>query len=205
MASGADGVSGRVSARDRARDLLHQPGRRRQAGNWRRGCDGAAGPLAEPGRAGRLDSAVLRDPRGRGEPQLGGPPARGMRPPAWYLGTFLAGPLDVPTEVINYAAEQLGIADPSYVKRYTERRTTRFEHAKEIRRAFGLPQAGSGRTGRRNSPAPQPAAGSSRCASTGPAVSHPGGRSQPRRHVRFHLALHRHRQGHVGQRCWSIA
>jgi len=62
-----------------------------------------------------------------------------MRPPVRYLGTFLAGgPLDVPTEVINYAAEQLGIADPSYVKRYTERRTTRFEHAEEIRRAFGL-------------------------------------------------------------------
>ena len=65
-----------------------------------------------------------------------------MRPPVRYLGTFLADPLDVPTEVINYAAEQLGIADTSYVKRYTERRTTRFEHAEEIRRAFGLRDSG---------------------------------------------------------------
>ena len=46
--------------------------------------------------------------------------------------------LEVPTEVIDYVAEQLRIADPSFVKRYTERRTTRFEHADEIKRACGL-------------------------------------------------------------------
>ena len=55
-----------------------------------------------------------------------------------YLGTFLNDPLDVPTEVIHYVAEQLGIKDPSCVKRYTERRPTRFEHQEEIRRAYGL-------------------------------------------------------------------
>src|SRR4051794_20720412 len=32
---------------------------------------------------------------------------------------------------------QLGIADPSVVKRYTERRTTRFEHQAEIRSVYG--------------------------------------------------------------------
>jgi hypothetical protein len=46
--------------------------------------------------------------------------------------------LEVPTEVIDYVAEQLRIADLSCVKRYTERRTTRFEHANEIKRAYGL-------------------------------------------------------------------
>lgn len=39
-----------------------------------------------------------------------------------YLGAFLNDPLDVPTEVIDYVGEQLGIEDPSCVKRYTERR-----------------------------------------------------------------------------------
>jgi hypothetical protein len=37
---------------------------------------------------------------------------------ARYLGTFLADPLDVPTEVIDYVATQLDIADASCVKRY---------------------------------------------------------------------------------------
>lgn len=46
--------------------------------------------------------------------------------------------MDVPTGVTDYVAGQLGIADPSCVKRYTERRTTRFEHADEIKRAYGL-------------------------------------------------------------------
>jgi Domain of unknown function (DUF4158)/Tn3 transposase DDE domain len=55
-----------------------------------------------------------------------------------FLGTFLNDPLDVPTEVVDYVAEQLGIADPSCVKRYIERRSTRFEHAEEIKRAYGL-------------------------------------------------------------------
>jgi len=53
------------------------------------------------------------------------------------LGTFLADPLDVPTAVLDFVAEQLGIEDPSSVKGYVERRTTRFEHAAEIARERG--------------------------------------------------------------------
>ena len=54
------------------------------------------------------------------------------------LGLFLADPVDVPNVVLEYLAGQLGIADPSCVKRYTERRTTRFEHAEEVRAVLGL-------------------------------------------------------------------
>jgi hypothetical protein len=54
------------------------------------------------------------------------------------LGVFLADPLEVPSVVLDYLAGQLGIADPSCVARYMERRTTRFEHAEEIMRARGL-------------------------------------------------------------------
>lgn len=57
---------------------------------------------------------------------------------ARYVGTFLADPLDVPNVVFEYLAEQLQIADPSCVKRYTERAKTRFEHQWEIQRAEGL-------------------------------------------------------------------
>jgi TnpA family transposase len=49
-----------------------------------------------------------------------------------YLGTFLADPLDVPTEVVDYVAEQLGISDPSCLKAYMGREKTRFEHQWEI-------------------------------------------------------------------------
>nr|WP_312882055.1 hypothetical protein [Actinomadura alba] len=35
------------------------------------------------------------------------------------MGSFLEDPLDVPTVVLDFVAEQLGIADPSVVKRYT--------------------------------------------------------------------------------------
>jgi len=48
------------------------------------------------------------------------------------VGTFLPDPLDVPTGVLDYVATQLEVADPSCVKRYTERRPTRFEHQAEI-------------------------------------------------------------------------
>ncbi|MGH9008736.1 MAG: Tn3 family transposase [Acidimicrobiia bacterium] len=54
------------------------------------------------------------------------------------LGLFLADPLDVPNVVLEYLAEQLEISDPSCVKHYTRRRATRFEHAEEIKAAFGL-------------------------------------------------------------------
>ena len=55
-----------------------------------------------------------------------------------WLGTFLENPLDVSSEVLEFVAAQLEVADPSKVKRYTERAKTRFEHQWEIRQACGL-------------------------------------------------------------------
>lgn len=55
-----------------------------------------------------------------------------------YLGVFLPDPLAVPDGVTGYLAGQLEISDPGCVQRYTERRTTRFEHADEIKAAYGL-------------------------------------------------------------------
>ena len=49
------------------------------------------------------------------------------------LGTFLEDPVDVPRVVVDYAAGQLGIDDPSCIKQYAERVPTRYEHAWEIR------------------------------------------------------------------------
>ena len=49
-----------------------------------------------------------------------------------FIGTFPIDPLDVPAEVLDYVAEQLGIADPSCARRYTEQEKTRMEHAWEI-------------------------------------------------------------------------
>jgi hypothetical protein len=34
-----------------------------------------------------------------------------------HLGRFLEDPLDVPTVVVDYTASQIGVADPSYVRR----------------------------------------------------------------------------------------
>jgi hypothetical protein len=53
------------------------------------------------------------------------------------LGAFLDDPVDVPVEVVDYVAEQLGIGDPSGLKAYTEREKNRFEHVWEIRRRYG--------------------------------------------------------------------
>jgi hypothetical protein len=36
-----------------------------------------------------------------------------------HVGAFLADPLDVPLVVLGYVAAQIGVADPSCVKRYT--------------------------------------------------------------------------------------
>lgn len=60
-----------------------------------------------------------------------------------YLGTFLADPLDVPAGVLDSLAEQLQVDDASQVKRYTERRATRFGHQDEIREACGLKDFGT--------------------------------------------------------------
>ena len=57
---------------------------------------------------------------------------------ARYIGLFLEDPLDVPAEVVDFVAGQLGIENPSCVKRYTERDKTRFDHAWEIRQACEL-------------------------------------------------------------------
>jgi TnpA family transposase len=55
------------------------------------------------------------------------------------VGRFLADPLEgVPTEVINYLAGQLLIADPSCVKKYAQREPTHREHAGKIQKALGL-------------------------------------------------------------------
>ncbi|MGH3200219.1 MAG: Tn3 family transposase, partial [Streptosporangiaceae bacterium] len=55
-----------------------------------------------------------------------------------WLGKFLEDPLDVPGGVLDFVAgQQLGMADPSAVKRYTEREHTRFEHQWEIRKDRG--------------------------------------------------------------------
>jgi TnpA family transposase len=55
-----------------------------------------------------------------------------------YVGRFLVDdPLDVPWSVVEHVAAQLRIEDPSVVKRYTERAKTAYEHAWEIRDAYG--------------------------------------------------------------------
>src|SRR6266849_4039964 len=56
-----------------------------------------------------------------------------------YIGKFLADPLEgVPSEVIDFLAGQLQIADPSCVKRYAVRAQTHREHAEKIRATLGL-------------------------------------------------------------------
>ena len=42
----------------------------------------------------------------------------------------------MPTSVLNFVAEQLGIEDPSCIKRYAERESTAWEHTAEIREVF---------------------------------------------------------------------
>ena len=55
-----------------------------------------------------------------------------------FLGVFLEDPLDVPWPVVEYLAEQIEVSDPSCVKNYTRRSMTAFEHAWEIREAYGF-------------------------------------------------------------------
>ncbi|MEU9920032.1 Tn3 family transposase [Streptomyces griseoluteus] len=54
-----------------------------------------------------------------------------------YVGLFLEDPLAVPWPVVEHLAAQLGIEDPSCVKRYTERLKTAYEHSWETRDAYG--------------------------------------------------------------------
>ena len=64
-----------------------------------------------------------------------------------FIGRFLADPTDVPTEVVDYLAEQLDIADPSCVKAYRVREMTRLEHATQIRDAYVVRRVHRGRRG----------------------------------------------------------
>jgi hypothetical protein len=54
-----------------------------------------------------------------------------------YLGCFLPDPVAVPTPIVDFLAEQLGIADASCIKQYAARQNTQWEHTVEIRAEFG--------------------------------------------------------------------
>ncbi len=54
-----------------------------------------------------------------------------------YIGLFLEDPSAVPWPVVEHLAQQLEIEDPSCLKEYTERLKTAYEHAWEIRDAYG--------------------------------------------------------------------
>jgi hypothetical protein len=53
-----------------------------------------------------------------------------------FLGTFLAEPTAVPSNVVAYVAAQLGIHDAACLADYAARPTTAWEHAAEIRRVY---------------------------------------------------------------------
>nr|WP_045563693.1 DUF4158 domain-containing protein [Streptomyces sp. FxanaA7] len=53
-----------------------------------------------------------------------------------FLGVFLDDPTDVPAEVVDYLAEQLGVVDASAMKAYGERENTRLDHVRELRRVL---------------------------------------------------------------------
>ncbi len=54
-----------------------------------------------------------------------------------FLGTFLANPIDVPSNVVLFMAQQLGIRDISCLPVYLERAPTHREHAGIIQRTYG--------------------------------------------------------------------
>ena len=60
-----------------------------------------------------------------------------------FVGMFLPDPLEVPDEVVIYLAKQLDVDTIDQLSRYTERRSTRFEHQEEIRAALGLTEFSS--------------------------------------------------------------
>ena len=63
------------------------------------------------------------------------------------MGAFLADPLDVPLAVLEYVAAQIGVTDPSCLKRYTERDKTRLEHQWEIAGVDGFASFASAEAG----------------------------------------------------------
>jgi len=54
-----------------------------------------------------------------------------------FLGTFLSNPIEVPSNVIDYLAQQLQVVDTSDLSAYLEREATRWEHADIIRHHYG--------------------------------------------------------------------
>src|SRR5438067_7723202 len=54
-----------------------------------------------------------------------------------FLGTFVAEPTAVPSNVVAYVAAQLGIRDVACLADYAARPTTAWEHAAEIRHVYG--------------------------------------------------------------------
>jgi hypothetical protein len=56
--------------------------------------------------------------------------------PLRFLGTFLPDPTDVPTNVVTYVANQLGVRDATCFTQY-HTRDTHWDHATEIQRAYG--------------------------------------------------------------------
>ncbi|SJZ89778.1 protein of unknown function [Marinactinospora thermotolerans DSM 45154] len=57
---------------------------------------------------------------------------------ARFVGRFLFDPVDVPTEVVDYLATRLQIADASAAKVDAEQRQTPFDHQEEVGKAHGL-------------------------------------------------------------------
>ena len=65
-----------------------------------------------------------------------------------HVGVFLTeDPIDVPWPVVEYLARQLGIEDPSCVKKYAQRTPTVYEHSWEIRTAYGYSELSDGPKG----------------------------------------------------------
>ena len=54
-----------------------------------------------------------------------------------FLGTFLANPIEVPPNVVDYLAQQLDISDVNSLPLYVERSPTHREHAGLIQRHYG--------------------------------------------------------------------
>jgi Domain of unknown function (DUF4158) len=55
-----------------------------------------------------------------------------------FLGVFLPDPTDVPRVVVKTLASQLDITDLRILKRYNQRRRTRFEHQAKLKTYLGL-------------------------------------------------------------------
>ncbi len=67
-----------------------------------------------------------------------------------FLGTFLSDPIDIPWPAVVFLARQLGVDDPSVLKRYVDREKTPLEHTWEIRETFGYTDFASRQSGLRN-------------------------------------------------------